>query len=102
MRAGAERRKKKANKKKQAAAEQQASAATAAANAKSRAQTLRSAVFAAARAGDAARVKKGVWEDAVDAAGPEELGKGKGETLLHIAAKRGDVELVKWLDEHSA
>lgn len=34
-------------------------------------QTIRSAVFAAARSGDAQKVKKGVYEDHVDAAGGE-------------------------------
>ncbi|KAJ7581156.1 hypothetical protein C8J56DRAFT_959247 [Mycena floridula] len=60
-------------------------------------QTLRSAVFASARAGKAEFVKKGVWEDDVDAAGGEvkvgcdEYVKARPadprETLLHIAAK---------------
>ncbi len=34
-------------------------------------QALRSVVFAAARAGNATKVKAGVWEDDVDAAGGE-------------------------------
>ena len=75
------------------------------------AQTIRSSVFAAAREGDAAKVKKGIWEDAVDAAGGE-VKDGKSakfvkdhpvdakETLLHIASASGDFELVKWLDSH--
>ena len=76
-----------------------------------RGQTLRSAAFAAARAGDAERVKKGVWEDEVDANGGEvKLGaeefincqpKDPRETLLHIAAKQGNVDLLRWLDAHS-
>ncbi|KAI6132142.1 DnaJ-domain-containing protein [Pisolithus croceorrhizus] len=63
-----------------------------------RAQTLRSVAFAAARAGDAQRVKKAIWEDLVDPAG----GEDPTETLLHIATQNGDVDLVKWLDAHSA
>ncbi|TBU50732.1 DnaJ domain-containing protein [Dichomitus squalens] len=75
-------------------------------------QTIRSQIFAAARKNDAAAVKKGVWEQNVDAAGGE-IRKGSEafvktqpadpkETLLHIAAKNGDVDLVEWLDSHSA
>ena len=74
------------------------------------AQTIRSSVFAAAREGNAAKVKKGIWEDAVDAAGGEvkngsvEFVKDHPvdtkETLLHIASASGDFELVKWLDSH--
>jgi hypothetical protein len=54
-------------------------------------------------------VKKGVWEDEVDAAGGEvKTGceeyvtspKDRKETLLHIAARNGDFELVEWLDAH--
>jgi hypothetical protein len=74
------------------------------------AQTIRSSVFAAARAGNAAKVKKGIWENAVDAAGGE-VKSGSAdfvkvhpvdakETLLHIASASGDFELVKWLDSH--
>lgn len=73
-------------------------------------QTERSAAFAAARVGDAEKVKKGVWEDAIDAAGGEvKLGCHKfvhslpvdpKEALLHIAARSGDADLVKWLDAH--
>lgn len=68
-------------------------------------------MFAAARGGNAAEVRKGVWEQAVDAAGGEvKTGsdsyvksppKDPKETLMHIAAKQGDVELVEWLDAHS-
>jgi hypothetical protein len=101
---------KKANKKGQAEASRK-KAENAARTQQQRAQTLRSATFAAARAGDAKGVKKGVYEDNVDAAGGE-IKKGCDEfvttppadpkdTLMHIAVKNGDVELVAWLDLHS-
>ena len=74
------------------------------------AQTIRSSIFAAAREGNSAKVKKGIWEDAVDAAGGEvKHGSAKfvkdhprdaKETLMHIASASGDFELVKWLDSH--
>ena len=68
-------------------------------------QTLRSQIFAAARKGDAATVRRGVWEQNVDAAGGELL-KGSDapvrsrptdlkETLMHIAARNGDLDLVE-------
>ena len=60
--------------------------------------------------GDFARVKKGVWEESVDAAGGEVLPgseqfipqhpKDANETLLHIAARQGNIEFVEWLDNH--
>ena len=76
-----------------------------------RAQILRSSIFAAARSGDAEKVRKGVWEDSVDAAGGE-IKKGceafvttppndPKETLMHIAVKHGDADLVEWLEAHS-
>ncbi|KAF9526992.1 hypothetical protein CPB83DRAFT_908003 [Crepidotus variabilis] len=80
---------------------------------KKKAQENRSAVFVAARQGDSVAVKKGIWENAVDAAG----GGGEitldgasfvmnkhedaKETLLHIAASKGDLDLIEWLDSHS-
>lgn len=77
-----------------------------------RSQLTRSAVFAAARAGDAKKVKKGIWEEDVDAAGGEVKDGSRDfvdilpsdplETLLHIAAKLGNRDLVRWLDEHGA
>jgi hypothetical protein len=101
---------KKANKKGEAEASRK-KAEDAARAQQQRAQTLRSATFAAARAGDAAKVKKGVWEDNVDAAGGEVKKGCEGfvtkapadpkETLMHIAAKNGDAALVQWLDAHS-
>lgn len=67
-------------------------------------------VFAAARDDNAVKVKKGVWEDNVDAAGGEvkvgcqefiqKLPKDPKETLLHIASRNGDLDLVQWLDDH--
>jgi hypothetical protein len=73
-----------------------------------KAQENRSSVFAAARAGHSAAVKKGIWEAAVDVTGGEvKPGSSKAalkdpkETLLHIATRHGDLDLVKWLDSHS-
>lgn len=73
-------------------------------------QRLRSEIFVAARAGKVARVKRGIWEESVDASGGEiktgceaflnNRPKDPKETLLHIAAKNGDLELVQWLDSH--
>ncbi|VDC06627.1 unnamed protein product [Peniophora sp. CBMAI 1063] len=107
-----ERKNNKASSKKAKAAQKQKNAEQAAKALKERVQTRRSAVFEAARKGDAAAVKKGVYEDDVDAAGGEvKLGhdefvktmpKDRKETLLHIAAKRGDADLVEWLCSHSA
>ena len=56
-------------------------------------------------------MKKGIWEDNVDAAGGE-VKKGSEEfvskmpadsleTLMHIAASIGDADFVQWLDDHS-
>ncbi|KAG1772803.1 DnaJ-domain-containing protein [Suillus occidentalis] len=77
-----------------------------------RAQTIRSEAFSAARKGDAVKVRKAIWEDNVDAAGGEikpgcetyvkRPPEDPKETLLHIATQRGDVDLVEWLDAHSA
>lgn len=75
-------------------------------------QVRRSEVFAAARRNDAAAVKKGVYEDDVDATGGEfrknsDLGgfaknhpRDAKETLLHIAASNGDLDLIEWLGSH--
>ncbi|KAJ7087831.1 hypothetical protein C8R44DRAFT_819930 [Mycena epipterygia] len=98
---------------KKAQAEAQRSKAEATARAlQQQAQTKRSAVFSAARAGKQDKVKTGVWEDDVDAAGGEvKVGcnafvkttpKDAQETLFHIAARNGDKDLVEWLDAHSA
>ncbi|KIK57672.1 hypothetical protein GYMLUDRAFT_45835 [Collybiopsis luxurians FD-317 M1] len=77
-----------------------------------KAQMNRSTVFQAARKGDVDQVKQGVWEDNVDAAGGEVkpghedfvkiMPNDAQETLLHIAARQGDTDLVKWLDAHGA
>ena len=76
-------------------------------------QRRRSEVFEMARVGDVESVKKGVWEQNVDAAGPECLvgmeddptcpghTHDKRETLLHIFARRGDLDTLKWLLDHS-
>jgi len=76
-----------------------------------KAQETRSSVFSAARVGHSDKVKKGIWEAAVDAAGGEikpgcatyvkVAPKDSNETLLHIATRHGDLDLVRWLDSHS-
>lgn len=106
-----DRQKAKAASKKAAAENQRMKAAQTAQAQQQRVQTLRSATFAAARAGNAVQVKKGVWEDEVDPAGGEvKVGcenyvrvqpQDPKETLLHIAAQKGDADLVEWLDAHS-
>ncbi|KAJ6525655.1 hypothetical protein B0H19DRAFT_586137 [Mycena capillaripes] len=112
-RAAAEERQKAKVEAKKAQAEAQRSKAEAKARTlQQQAQSKRSAVFAAARAGKQDKVKSGVWEDGVDAAGGEVKAgcdvfvktapNDPQETLLHIAARNGDKELVAWLDAHSA
>ncbi|EIN07258.1 DnaJ-domain-containing protein [Punctularia strigosozonata HHB-11173 SS5] len=107
-----ERKKAKATKKKKDAAEVKKLNEASILAQRQHTQSIRSAIFAAARQGDAAKVKKGIWEDNVDASGGE-VKPGCGafvdhppqdprETLLHIAAQRGDLELVQWLDSHNA
>lgn len=76
-----------------------------------RVQALRSATFAAARAREASKVRQGIWEHGVDPAGGEiktgcenyvaAYPEDPMETLLHIAAEKGDAGLVEWLDAHS-
>jgi hypothetical protein len=110
--AGEKRRKAKKVKKKVTAEESKKSAEAAAVALLQRSQGTRSAVFAAARIGNAAGVQKGVWEESVDAAGGEVLPgavafvqqppKDVQQTLLHIAAAKGDTGLIKWLIEHNA
>jgi hypothetical protein len=80
-------------------------------NAKLQAQAKRSQLFTNARKGDSEAVKKGIWEDCVDAAGGEILDTEElegfaqpadpREALLHIAARLGDNVLVGWLIDHS-
>lgn len=76
-----------------------------------KAQSTRSSVFAAARQNKPDIVRKGIWEDGVDAAGGEikpscsqfikSPPADPQETLLHIAIRNNDLELVQWLDSHS-
>ncbi|KAJ7724464.1 hypothetical protein DFH07DRAFT_854853 [Mycena maculata] len=112
-RVAAEERQKAKVEAKRAQAEAQRSKAEAAVQSlQQQAQTKRSAVFAAARAGKPEKVQSGVWEDGVDAAGGEVKAgcdafvktkpKDPQQTLLHIAARNGDEALVEWLDAHSA
>ncbi|KAL1717460.1 hypothetical protein EV715DRAFT_292144 [Schizophyllum commune] len=110
--AAEQRQKAKVQTKKAQAQAQRTKGENAARAQKQKVQATRSAAFAAARSGDAKAVMKAVWEDSVDPTGGEvkvgceefveKLPVDKQETLLHIAVRRGDLELVKWLDEHSA
>ncbi|KAJ6497051.1 hypothetical protein C8R47DRAFT_1113655 [Mycena vitilis] len=110
--AAEERQKAKVEAKKAQAEAQRSKAEAKARSLQQQAQTQRSAVFSAARANKRDKVKSGVWEDGVDAAGGEVKAgcnafvkatpKDEQETLLHIAARNGDTELVEWLDAHSA
>ncbi|KAF9075149.1 hypothetical protein BDP27DRAFT_1286475 [Rhodocollybia butyracea] len=110
--AAEQRQKAKSGQKKAKANAQRQQAEDAARAHREKVQEKRSAVFQAARAGNAQEVKKGVWENNVDAAGGEvkhgheefvkNTPKDPQETLLHIAAQQGDADLVSWLDNHSA
>jgi len=112
MSAAAERREQKAFNKKAKAEAERETAAKSARSQQERLQMLRSAVFVAARNGDVDKVKKGIWEDMVDAAGGEmsngcaslvhEETQDKLETLMHIIAKQGNKELLEWLGSHGA
>ncbi|KAJ3835624.1 hypothetical protein F5878DRAFT_627415 [Lentinula raphanica] len=107
-----ERQKKKVDAKKTKAQAQRQQAEDTARAQRQKVQKNRSAVFNAARQGNAQGVKKGIWENDVDAAGGEvkpgheefvkATPKDPQETLLHIAVRKGDFDLVKWLDEHNA
>ena len=101
----AERRQSKKTAKRDRANAEREAAATRAREAKTLAQSKRSAVFAAAREGRSDVVRRAVWEEGVAESGGEAItadyalpaGVDRLETLLHIAAKRGDLELVRWL-----
>ena len=107
----ATRQKEKAERKRDKAKRDRQSAAKTLASQQEKMQALRSKVFAAARTGDADAVKKGVWEQDIDPSGGEikpgcdHLVRQKPadlhETLLHIAARHGDKDLVEWLGSHS-
>ncbi|KAJ3974643.1 DnaJ-domain-containing protein [Lentinula raphanica] len=107
-----ERQKKKVDAKRTKAQAQRQQAEDTARAQRQKVQKNRSAVFNAARQGNAQGVKKGIWENDVDAAGGEvkpgheefvkAMPKDPQETLLHIAVRKGDFDLVKWLDEHNA
>lgn len=73
MNAGAARRNKKLSDKKQKAAAEKAASAAKASQLLLNAQANRSAVFISARTGDTEAVKKGIWENNVDASGVEKL-----------------------------
>lgn len=73
MNAGAARRESKLSAKKEKLAAEKAAATSRALNLLQKAQANRAAVFAAAKRGDASAVKRGIWEDNVDAAGVERL-----------------------------
>ena len=99
-RAAEERQKNKIAQKKANAEAKKKATAEQLKNQREQAQTLRSSVFAAARRGDAEEVMRGVWEEAIDAAGGEikpgheafvkVKPEDPKETLLHIAAKHND------------
>ncbi|KAF4615025.1 hypothetical protein D9613_002692 [Agrocybe pediades] len=107
-----ERQKRKAEEKKAQAEAERKSAEERAKEILRKAQETRTSVFAAAREGDAEKVKQGIWEVNVDAAGGEvrsgcepyvkDFPSDASETLLHIAAQKGDADLVQWLDSHGA
>lgn len=106
-----ERQKNKASAKKAQAEASRQSAKNKARQQLQRSQNTRSQVFAAARRGDAEKVKKGIWEDEVDATGGEIKRGGEEfvkslptdpmETIMHIFARSGDADLIEWLIAHS-
>ena len=110
-RQAANRKAAKANKKKVENEERVKRDAERVKSAKLQAQAKRSQVFTNARKGDPEAVKKGIWEDCVDAAGGEILDNERleglvqpsdpKETLMHIAARLGDEVLIEWLIDHS-
>ncbi|KAF8077828.1 hypothetical protein FPV67DRAFT_1463152 [Lyophyllum atratum] len=66
-----------------------------------RSQMIRSAVFAAARVGDTKKVEK-VKDGCQDLVELPHNDSDPLETLLHIAARLGNRDLVEWLDGHGA
>ncbi|KAL8286673.1 hypothetical protein RQP46_004201 [Phenoliferia psychrophenolica] len=96
MALGAFRRSQKLAQKKSSFATKRAAAPSSLATLLASAQKRRSEVFGAAREGRSEEVRKGVYED--NAKKEEE----EGETLVIIAAKHDDVELVEWLIDHGA
>lgn len=111
MKDAASRQKEKAKRKREKAQQDRHTAARVLASQREKMQVLRSEVFAAARIGDASTVKRGVWEQDVDPSGGEikpgcdhlvrEKPTDPCETLLHIAARHGDKDLLEWLGSHS-
>ncbi|KAJ3814935.1 hypothetical protein F5876DRAFT_26934, partial [Lentinula aff. lateritia] len=110
--AAEQRRKTKNGGKKAKAQAQRQQAEDAARSQREKVQKNRSAVFQAAREGRVEDVKKGIWENDVDAAGGEvksahedfvyTVPKDPTETLLHIAVRKGNLDLVNFLDKHGA
>lgn len=111
MKDAATRQKEKAERKREKAEQDRQSAAKVLAEKRGKMQALRSSVFAAARKGDVEAVKNGVWEQEIDPSGGEirpgcdHLVRQKPadphETLLHIAARHGNKDLLEWLGSHS-
>lgn len=94
---------KKAEKKKKATASQQKAAKAASQKAEDRKAARskkRIEVFAAARSGNFHAVKNAIWEDEVDASGPENEASKNRDTLLHLAAKQSSEVEVAWLLDH--
>ena len=112
MKDAATRKKEKAERKRERAKRDRQSASKVLASQQEKVQALRSSVFAAARNGDADAVKKGIWEQDVDPSGGEikpgcdhlvrQKPKDTKETLLHIAARLDNKDLLEWLASHSA
>lgn len=101
MEAGAARRDTKLANKKEKAAKEKARATARTADRMKQSQATRSAVFAAARAGKADAVKKGVWEDNVGAADVERLpgfllpGEKDQEDQEHESWERAEKENIE-------
>lgn len=112
MKDAATRQKEKAKRKREKAKQDRHTAEKVLASQQENIQALRSKVFAAARNGDADAVKKGVWEHDVDPSGGEikpgcdhlvcQKPLDPRETLLHIAARQGNTDLLEWLGSHSS